>query len=147
MILDCTYEMRRPCTACGGSLGRIETRGMQDCVFCRCGKFQYNAPRIETGREVRTVTTVHNGIKAGQRARILERDNGRCFLCGCRENLQVGHLLSVNEGLKMGLTEAQLNDDENLATQCAECNLGASDRPVSLRLAMAILIARLNHRS
>jgi 5-methylcytosine-specific restriction endonuclease McrA len=135
--------MRKPCK-CGEVVGRIETRNGQDCVFCiACNRHQYNAPKTETGRAPRTVTTVHNGIKPGQRARVLERDSGRCVLCGSRNDLHVGHLLSVNEGVKQGLAEAEINDDENLAAMCAECNLGLADRPVPLRLAMALLVARM----
>jgi hypothetical protein len=139
------YQMRAPCRVCKGTTGRIETKNGQDCVLCGgCDRFQYNAPKTETGRAPRTVTTVHNGIKPGQRARVLERDNGRCVLCGGKIDLHVGHLLSVNEGLKQGLTDQQINDDENLAAMCAECNLGYSERPVSLRLLIAVLMARLN---
>lgn len=139
------YKMRADCRfGCGSDLGRIETKNGQDCVYCiGCGRHQYNAPRVETGREARSVTTVHNGIKPKQRARILERDGGRCFLCGKGENLHVGHLLSVNEGLKQGLTEVEINDDENLAAMCDECNLGMADRPVPIRLIIAVLMARL----
>lgn len=139
------FTMRASCRWCTNTLGRIETRNGQDCVFCtECDKFQYNAPKTETGREPRTVTTVHNGIKPGQRARILLRANGSCELChAANKPLHVGHLLSVNEGLKQGLTEAQINADENLSAMCDECNLGLSDQPVPLRLVIAILIARL----
>jgi 5-methylcytosine-specific restriction endonuclease McrA len=140
--------MRRPCPICAETAGRIETRNGQDCVYCLgCDRHQYNAPKTETGRAVRTVTTVHNGIKPKQRARVLERDNGRCCLCGSRDNLHVGHLLSVDDGLKQGMTEVDLNNDENLAAMCSECNLGLSSKPVSLRLLMSVLTARLKHRS
>lgn len=139
--------MRKPCRSCGTTEGYIETKSGQDCVYCQqCKRHQYNAPRVETGRAVRTVTTIHNGIKPGQRARVLDRDNARCVLCGAdgeNKTLHVGHLLSVSEGMKQGLTEVQLNDDENLATMCDECNLGMADRPVSMRFLMAVLAARL----
>lgn len=143
------YAMRQPCKyGCDTTDGWMETRNGQDCVFCsRCNRLQYNAPKNETGREVRTVTKVHNGIKPKQRARVLDRDNGRCVLCGSHDNLHVGHLLSVNEGLKQGLTQEQINDDENLAAMCDECNLGLADRPVSIRLLVAVLTARLKLES
>lgn len=141
--------MRLACRWCAGTEGRIETRNGQDCVFCAaCDKFQYNAPKTETGRAPRTVTTVHNGIKPNQRARILLRANGCCELCHAIDKpLHVGHLLSVNDGLKANLTEAEINDDENLSAMCDECNLGLSDRPVPLRLLMALLQARIKLRS
>jgi hypothetical protein len=137
-------RMRKSCR-CGSDVGRIETKNGQDCVRClECDSFQYNAPKTETGRAPRSVTTNRDGIKPGQRARILERDNGCCVLCHANNvNLHVGHLLSYSEGKKQGLTDEQLNDDENLAAMCDECNLGLSDRPVSIRLLMAVLIARL----
>lgn len=144
MILE-SYTMRAPCRfGCGTDAGRMETRNGQDCVFCsKCNRLQYNAPKTETGRAPRTVTTVHNGIKPGQRARILDRDSGHCALCGASGNLHVGHLLSVNDGVRMGMTEADLNHDENLAAMCDECNLGLSDTTVSIRLMVAILRKRM----
>lgn len=142
------YTMRAACRFCEAS-GVITTDGTvrevngQDVVRCaRCNRHVYNAPRLETGRAVRTVTTVHNGIKPSQRARVLERD-GRCILCGSRDGLHVGHLLSVAAGLEAGLTEAQLNDDENLAAMCAECNLGYGQRSVPLWIVVPLLRARL----
>ena len=142
------YRMRKPCVSCGSEFGRIRETGAQDCVYCLCGRFQYNAPRVETGKAVRTVTTVHNGIKPKQRARILvERAGCRCELCGSTKGeLHVGHLLSVEVGLKQGLTEDELNDDENLAAMCAECNLGIGRNPIPLRLAVALQMARVRRK-
>jgi hypothetical protein len=141
------FVMRAPCRKCGGPTGRIEERGAQDCVFCSsCGAFQYNAPRTETGKKVRSVTTVHNGIKPNQRSRILQRATGRCELCGKRPEtaaLHVGHLLSVKDGLVRGLTELELNNDDNLCAMCDECNLGMGKQTVPLRLAVAMVMARL----
>lgn len=116
-------------------------------MFCNgCDKYLYCAPRTETGRAKRTVTTVHNGIKPKQRARILERATGRCELCGCRKDLHVGHIISVESGLKMGLTEVHINDDENLVAMCSECNLGIGKDPIPLRLAVSMLMARIRSR-
>jgi len=142
MIAPEAYTMRAACKACGSAVGRIETRGAQDCVFCSCGQFQYNAPRVETGRAVRSVMTVHNGVGTKQRARILLRDGNACALCHAKDKpLHAGHMLSVDVGLSMGLTEAELNDDANLAAMCDECNSGVSDTPLPLRVCVAILKA------
>jgi 5-methylcytosine-specific restriction endonuclease McrA len=140
------HKLRKQCR-CGGFTGRIETKNGQDCVYCLdCGRHQYNAPRVETGRTQRTVTTVHNGIKPKQRARIITRATGRCEMCGARNDIHVGHIISVDTGLKMGLTEVDLNDDENLAALCAECNLGIGKEPMPLRLAVGMLMSRVKLR-
>ncbi len=137
------HPLRTPCSECGADMGRVTTSNGQDCVYCLCGKYQYNAPKMETGRKPRTVAGVHAGITATQRARIITRATGRCEMCGSRENLHVGHILSVDTGLKLGMTELQLNDDENLSAMCEACNLGVGKEPVSARLLMAIVLARL----
>lgn len=140
-----TFPLRAPCK-CGNARGRIETKGGQDCVYClSCGKHQYNAPRTETGRAVRTVTTVHNGIKPNVRSRILERDGFRCIACGKTGEhctLHIGHIISVKDGLANQLTEFELNSDENLATLCDECNLGIGDSTMSMRFIMNALRIR-----
>ena len=137
--------MRRICQKCSGTFGRIETKNGQDCVYCcQCGRHCYNAPKTETGRAARTVTTIHNGIKPNQRMRVLQRATARCEICGkagAGVNLHVGHLMSVKAGIVAGLTEAELNDDENLAAMCEECNSGLGDEPVTLRFVIARLLS------
>lgn len=124
--------------------GRIKTCNGQDVVRCaRCDRYCYNAPKVETGRETRSVSTVHAGIKPKQRARLILRASGRCELCGSRDSLHVGHVLSVADGLEAGLTERELNDDENLVAACAECNLGMGRETMPVRLMVAILRARI----
>lgn len=138
--------MRQPCK-CGVTGGvRVEKNG-QDTVRCgACGTFQYNAPRTETGRKQRSVTTVHAGIKPKQRARILSRATARCEVCGSHGNLHVGHIVSVDSGFESGLTDAEINDDENLLCLCEECNLGWGNEPMPLRLAIVVLRARIAWR-
>lgn len=125
---NAAYTMRSSCRfGCPTVIGYISEANGQDVVRCSvCDRAQYNAPRTETGRAERTLTTVHNGIKPKQRARILLRD-GRCVWCGTKENLQVGHLLSVADGFAQGLADWQINHDANLAAMCAECNAGLGD--------------------
>lgn len=145
--VDPMFRLRTPCAACKTSEGRVEPKNGQDCVYCNaCGKFQYNAPRVETGREVRSTSTVHALVKPKQRARILTRANGCCELC--RRNIadgdhfDVGHLLSVADGLRHGITELELNDDNNLAAMCDQCNRGLGEETIPLWLAAAILMRR-----
>jgi hypothetical protein len=143
-----SFMMRTPCKQCGGTNGLLIERNGQDTVRCSsCGVFCYNAPRTETGRAPRTVTTVHNGIKPSQRARILVRATGRCELCGARGDrvvLHVGHILSVDAGITYGLPDDEINHDENLLALCDECNLGQGAEPMPLRVAIAVLRARIS---
>lgn len=136
--------MTRPCPKCGGRDGLVTTVGPQDPVRCKtCDTFVYNASKVETGREVRSTSTVHKGITSKKRARILERATCRCEMCGKKDCiLHVGHLLSVEDGLKQGLTELELNSDENLSAMCDECNLGLGKNSLPLRLCIAILKSR-----
>ena len=145
-----TLVMRKPCL-CGGVNGIVRQVSSQDTVRCvACDRFQYNAPRVETGREVRSVSTVHEAIKPKLRTRILERATGRCELCGkdgrAAGGLHVGHIISVKQGLEQGLTEVEINTEENLCAMCAECNLGLGSTPVPLRLAVAMVMARLRNQ-
>lgn len=138
------YTMRSPCAFCGNTIGHIEYRGGQACVFCQeCKRLVYNAPKTELGERPRTVATVHNGIKPKKRMRILERATGRCELCGAQTILHVSHILSVSDGLNQGLTETEINHDENLAALCEECNLGLGGLSYSPRLYIALLRRRV----
>lgn len=150
------FIMRSPCRSCGNETGRIETKNGQDCVFCTsvgCGRFQYNAPKTETGRAPRTVSTVHNGIKPNQRARIIDRASNRCEFCGAPSSvspLHVGHLVSVKDGFDLGLSDQEINHDENLAAMCDQCNLGLGDSTLSLRYILprlAVILKARVHRN
>lgn len=140
---ETAHAERCPCRE-----GLVRTAGNQDTVRCAdCGDFLYNAPRVETGRAVRTVTTVHNGIKPKQRARVLMRDGARCRLCKAEGvPLHVGHILSVDAGMAQGLNETQLNSDSNLMALCDQCNLGMGNIPMPLWLACALLVADLENK-
>ncbi len=141
-----TIKMREPCRFCKTDNGYVEQRGGQNCVFCQsCWRHLYNAPKTELGQKARTVTTVHNGLKPKQRVRILERANARCELCGANDApLHAGHILSVKDGLEMGLTEFELNSDENLMSLCEECNLGMGNISLSPRVYVGLLRRRLH---
>lgn len=144
---DATYVMRAPCSKCGCPEGVIRERGFQDVVYCRgCGAYCYCAPKSETGKPQRHIKT-RDVIPPKQRARILiVRANGRCEICGAshsgNEPLHVGHLISIKNGRKMGLSEEDLNSDENLAAMCAACNAGLGTDTVPLRLMVRILMTR-----
>lgn len=141
--MSACITMRKPCDKCGHTEGSITETNAQDVVRClACNKYQYNAPRTETGRAVRTVSTTHEAIKPKQRARIIERDCGHCVACGAVNNLHIGHVVSVKDGHALSLSDEDINSDDNLVTLCAECNLGWGDRSMRANLYVAILIRR-----
>lgn len=138
------YRMRVPCKHCDCDFGYIEDKKGQAVVRCdECNAYAYCAPKTETGRKRRSVKTTHAAIRPKQRRRILERANGCCEVChnGSR-NLHVGHVVSVEDGHKVGLTDREMNSDENLIAECEECNLGNGSKTMPIRLFMAILKSR-----
>ncbi len=133
----------RACKSCGSTKGILREKNGQNTVYCEnCGQHSYNAPKIETGQRPRTVATLRESIKAKQQARILDRDQGRCVLCGRTENLTIGHLLSIEEAYRMGEMGPALHDDANLAAMCEACNLGLGRHSVSPRT-YAVIMYRL----
>ena len=146
-ILD---PMRSPCSRCGCCIGVIETRSGQDCVFCKeCRKWNYNQPKTESGRAVRSTQTVHASIKPKLRAKILTQANGRCELCGKSGAdcvLHVQHIIPVAVGMSSGMADTEINDPENLCCLCDECNLGLSDEPMPLKFVMKLLLERIKFR-
>lgn len=136
------HRMRSACPKCGGADGTITTSSGQDVVRCSsCNSYCYNAPRLETGRPVRSLRS-RPQVRPSQRKRILERDRGACFMC-CRSGLplEIGHIISVHEGRAYGLTDAELFHDDNLVALCAECNSGQGSATMSLPFVVAVLRA------
>lgn len=128
------YRSRFPCPRCATTDAWLRLSGGQNSVRCAsCGSHLYNAPKTETGQVAKTAKTVRRGVKPSQQARILERDHGRCLLCGGRDDLHIGHLLSVDDGAALGVDERLLNADANLAAMCRFCNEGLGRRSVSAR--------------
>lgn len=138
-----SITMRAPCGVCEGVEGHVETTNGQDVVRCAfCGKYQYCRPRAESGREVRSLRT-RPAMKPSTRARILDRDNGCCVICHRSDlPLDVGHLISVDDGHQLGMTEDELYDDENLAAMCNACNSGYSSLSVNPRILLSLIRAR-----
>lgn len=131
---------------CGGVTGEIRPTNGQNCLYCvLCGKFVKNVPKTQTGEKRRSVSTTHAAIRPKQRARVLERASNRCEFCGAAPPavvLNADHLLTVDDGHRMGLTDEEINHDENLAATCEECNLGRGRVSVSPRIYVALLRRR-----
>lgn len=120
-------ELRTPCS-CGGATGTINTRSGQDCVYCNdCRRWQYNAPRTETGREVRSLAS-RPDIKPSLRAAILAEHDHACVSCGRHAPdvvLELDHLISREDAERNGFLDDPIIDSRwNLAPMCQECNSG-----------------------
>jgi len=142
------YIPSRACTRCGGTTALLESSGNQLPVRCAsCGTVYYNAPKAEVGLAPRTVQTLRDDVSPSQQARILDRDHGRCILCGGREDLVIGHLLSLQDGERLGATQVELYDDANLAALCEGCNSGLSGRsisPITYRILLHLIQASID---
>lgn len=121
-----TITMRAVC-GCGGEIGLVDERGGQDCVFCAsCNRWQYNAPRVETGRKVRTLAS-REGITPSMRARILDRHDHACIGCGKRPpevRLELEHIISRELAAEHDMLDDLIDSEWNLAPMCPECNSG-----------------------
>ena len=53
--------------------------------------------------------------------------------------MDIGRLISVNDGRTYGLSDTELFHDENLAAICAECNAGQGSETFPLPFLMAVL--------
>lgn len=129
---------------CGSMIGYLLEKGPHVELRCiQCETHQKFVKRVDAGLKPRTLTTTHDAIKPKLRAKILQRANGHCELCGCRRELQVGHLVSVDAGHKLGMTDDQINDAENLSAMCGECNIGVGKEPLPLRFCMSLALCRI----
>ncbi len=141
------FTMRAPCKNCGWAEGRVKPVGGQDVVRCdRCDRACYNQPHSESGKPQRSIRTGPLKIDPGRRKDILDRDGWRCAACGRGPAqdaiLHIDHAVNIDDGLKLGLSPQELNSDENLITLCEECNLGKSNKPIELRLLVAVMKRR-----
>lgn len=145
------FPLRNPCVQCGGELGHIVVRNGQNTVRCNgCDTYAgFNAPKSETGETQRSVRS-RPTRRPSDRARVLLRDGYRCVLCGKRQGDDViiveGHLISRDIGKQIGLSDDEIDHDENLAAMCEECNSGLSSEPVPMPTMIAVLRARISWR-
>jgi 5-methylcytosine-specific restriction endonuclease McrA len=141
--MDGSYPLRNQC-ACGSSTGYIIEKNGQDVVRCvTCDNWDHNAPRVETGRAIRSVST-RPTIKPKRRFRLLERDGNTCVSCHRGGvPLHLGHLISVEDGHQHGIPDELIWHDWNLAPFCDECNLGLGRSTVAVHLMWRCLMVRL----
>ncbi len=144
-----SVEMRAACRNCGSTAGEWRSRNGQLPVFCAdCGVHaQYNVPHVAAGVKPNTPEN-RPGLSASRRARILDRDGGRCALCGrAGQKLHVSHVVSRRDALEVGfdaaIVDRLIDSDDNLAAFCQDCNLGLGKSTVSPATYLTIVAVRL----
>lgn len=138
---DCPVKSPRPCSKCGCKWVKIVEKSGHQTAWCDfCQSFVMNVPKSWLGLKTRSLKTTHEAITGATRKQVLMRSGGRCELCGRRgEQLQIGHLVSVEAGHRHGLTDAEINHPENLCGLCAECNSNIRSDVVPLRIAIVMI--------
>ncbi len=144
-----TFKLRKPCL-CGCPDGQITTRNGQDVARCqKCDLFQYNAPKLETGRAQRSLAT-RPGITPSQRARIFAVHDNACIVCGRRPpdvELVLAHIISREIADRYGMLDALIDSEFNLAPMCPEDNSGdAFLSEPSVRLMYRVLLIKATPR-
>jgi hypothetical protein len=140
--------MAGDCSCCGSTDESQRQNGPHwEAFCCQCGRHKRFLKKSDLGIAPRSVQSTHAAIKPKKRAGVLLRASGRCELCGAGPPviLNVGHLISVENGHQMDLTDEQINSDENLCCMCEECNLGLGSEPVPLRVAVSMVMARVRN--
>jgi len=131
--------------------GFIAENNGQDVVRCSaCNRYQYNAPRVETGRKVRTLAS-REGVPVGQRSRILDAHDHCCIACGRRPpdiRLELDHIIPRDVAAKFDILDDLIDSPANLAPLCAECNSGRrlTDGP-SVRLMYRCLLIQAKRQT
>jgi len=138
--------LRAPCASCGGTDGYTVEKNGQDVARCSgCDTYQYNAPRIETGRAVRTLSS-RPGLTPSARARVFDIHDNRCIVCGRTSpdvQLDLEHLISREDADRHGFLDELIDSEWNLAPMCAECNSGKRTLgSASVRLMYRVLLIK-----
>ena len=136
--------METECKHCGGPC-EIRPNGPHMERVCKaCDRHNGFAKKDPNDRRS---ATLRGTIKPNQRSRIIQRAKTRCECCGRPAaatgiGLHVGHVVSIDAGVKAGVSLEVLNSDENLIAECEECNLGHGRAPLAMAVFIAILMTR-----
>jgi 5-methylcytosine-specific restriction endonuclease McrA len=144
------YALRAPCR-CGSSRGKgprdVSGQAMIYCADCRL--HAYNAPKHETGRGVRKVLN-REGLRPGQRERILQRDGAECAICETKDpgvgGWHIDHCVSVMDCKSFGFDADDYNYDGNLCVLCEACNLGKGSESLMDTKLIKLFLRHNRHR-
>lgn len=100
----------------------------------------------------RPSSTERKKLKAGVRTRVSMRARRRCEICGVGQSdgeppLEFGHVLSLEDGLRLGFAAQLLNSEENIVMECFDCNRGHGRETLPLWLVAGIFKARTENRA
>ncbi len=136
------YLMRKPCYHCGSEYGEVTNVGYSYPCRCeRCGRYQYHVPKADLGLGPRRI---RRPVMLKTRTDVLVRANGMCEICGAKEDVEVGHILSRKHCQQWDIPPELWDHPDNLIAMCKPCNLGLSERDLPLKLFVAILLRRVD---
>lgn len=137
--------IKRKCTVCDSDLADVNPNDQHLTAHCAgCGRYIAHLPRSDFGLSTRPVAN-RGRMSPKRRVRILARDRGRCVLCGQAGEgveLTVDHLLTIDDGLRLGADLELLDHDLNLAAMCYPCQLGKGNISSPLVFYIGLLLLR-----
>jgi len=143
------WSLSKPCSRCSEPVAGYLIRTPPPHagkLFCgNCALFQQWVSKKDLGEPRRSLTPRGECIGPKQRDQILARDGYRCMLCGAAPPavlLHAGHILSHKDGDVLGLSEQQIDSNDNLMAMCERCNAGLGPRSLTPWLYVALLERR-----
>lgn len=84
------------------------------CSLSYARRFRYDADLEEALEKEWSQDSQAEKVSPGMRSRIIRRDGGACLRCEAEDDLEIHHIIPVNEGGE--------KEDENLAALCESCH-------------------------
>jgi 5-methylcytosine-specific restriction endonuclease McrA len=135
------HELPGGCVHCGCTTGYIVPGELHVGLYCdNCTSWQRWVSKRDAGVSTRSLRS-QRGIAPSLRERVFARDGHRCVRCGVGASaarLVVGHIVSVRDGLELGMNDDKLYSFENLCCMCEECNAGLGAASLAMPDALRI---------
>jgi 5-methylcytosine-specific restriction endonuclease McrA len=148
------YDMTQRCKRerCKSKNGRgprmVGTQAQVYCAACADRVMVYNPTKEELGLK-RGAVRLRPDLPPGAKDRIFAIDFYRCQLCGRTAAdhgalLEIGHMISVADWKTSDLDMAKVNGDDNLVTECKECNGAWGGKSLPAELCWRVIRARMS---
>lgn len=141
--MDQIRLVQYPCAQCGGTDYRLTESGPHlraDCA--ECGKSLKFLSRKIAEQPVRSLAE-RPDISVSLRARVFERYQYRCVICGKNPQdgvrLVVAHLIDREKAIKEDLYDPIIDSELNLTCTCEACNSGMRFSRPSMALMLRCL--------